>query len=72
MLADPIVNRNGLRTKTIYTVATLPTAAARQGAILWISDSDAACNVAFNKIAVGGGTYAGRVRSDGTNWRLHF
>ena len=71
MSADPNVN-TGLFTKTIYTVAPLPPAAMNQGDIRWISDSDAACNAAFNKIAVGSGTYAGRVRSDGTNWRLHF
>jgi hypothetical protein len=71
MSADPNVVTDSF-TKTMYTVATLPAAAGNQGAIQWISDSDAACNVAFNKIAVGGGTYAGRARSDGTNWRLHF
>lgn len=69
---DPAVVANGSFTKPTYTVATLPAASTKQGEIVWITDSDAAPNTAFNKIAVGSGAYAARVRSDGTNWRLHF
>lgn len=61
----------GLFTKPFTTVAGLPTASLLQGTIRWVSDL--ANNPASSSgiIATGGGTTAGRVLSDGTNWRVY-
>lgn len=71
MSADPAVN-TGLFTKTVYTVATLPAAAASQGRIQWVSDSTANGQVAAGLTAVGGGTYRCKVISNGTIWKVTF
>lgn len=69
-MPDLHINNQGRFTRTIFTVATLPTAASMQGEILYIND----CNdIAFGnngKIAVGAGFNNARVLSDGTNWRI--
>lgn len=57
-------------TLQIYTVATLPSAASKQGDVAYVSDSDRSGAYA-GSIAVGGGTSNARVLSDGTNWRIH-
>ena len=65
MSADPNVN-TGLFTKTIYTVATLPTVAGAKGNVEWVSDGE----VAAGLTVAGGGTYRCKVRSDGTAWKV--
>lgn len=70
--ADPNVNRTGLWTKPMYTVATLPAASTKQGSILYVTDANASPWTFHGQVAVGGGTIRGRVISDGTSWRLHF
>lgn len=69
MSADPMVN-DGLFTKTIYTVAALPPAAAWQGRIEWVSDSTANGETARGLTAVGGGTYRTKVISNGSAWKV--
>ncbi len=69
---DPYVVRNGSYTKTVYTVATLPTAASVQGAWRTVSDANASPWTNHGQVAVGGGTFRSRVMSDGTSWRLHY
>lgn len=68
---DANINTTGLKTKVIYTVATLPTAATSQGEIRWVSDSDASHLTNSGKVVTGSGTITTRVRSDGTNWRVY-
>ena len=64
---------SGLFVKPIYAVAALPSAATYQGSVMWVNDLANTDNpaVATGKIAAGGGTTAGRVRSDGTVWRVY-
>lgn len=69
MSADPNVN-TGLFTKTIYTVATLPTVAGAKGNVEWVSDSTGNGEVAAGLTVAGGGTYRCKVRSDGTAWKV--
>ena len=62
----------GSFTKTVYTVATLPTASLQQGVFQWVSDADTSPWTNSGEIVLGGGAFKARVISDGTNWRLHF
>lgn len=61
----------GLYTKPIYTVATLPPVAENQGRVHWVSDLTTNPAATSGQVAVGGGTTAGRVESDGTNYRVY-
>jgi len=52
----------------VYTVATLPSAAANTGAICYVSDASAPT---YNATVTGGGAVKVIVFSDGTNWTCH-
>lgn len=69
MSNDPNVN-TGLKTKTIYTVATLPAAAGAQGNIEWVNDSTLGHDVGKGLTVVGAGTYRCKVISNGTIWKI--
>lgn len=68
-MPDPHINNMGLRTRPIFTVATLPPAAASVNEILYVSDQSFN-NTTSGTIATGGGTFRMRVRSDGSQWRI--
>jgi hypothetical protein len=63
---DPLVSQ------TVYTVATLPSAATKgDGYFTFVSDSTvAAMPGTLGEVVVGGGTFEIPVESDGTNWRI--
>lgn len=60
----------GLYTRTYYTVATLPAAASMDGAILYVTDSNANPMTAMGQVAAGGGTTLCRVKSANGSWRI--
>lgn len=68
-MPDPHVN-DGLYTKPVYTFATLPLAANMQGETVWISDLSTAPIVSAGATAIGGGAFIGKVRSNGTVWKI--
>lgn len=71
MAEDPNVVRNGLFTKTYYTVTSAGPAASFTGEIKWVTDLTTNPLTTAGLVATGGGTTAGRIISDGTNWRIH-
>lgn len=52
----------------VYTVATLPSAAANTGAICYVTDASAPT---YNATVTGGGAVLTIVFSNGTNWTCH-
>lgn len=66
---DPNTNYD-LFTKPIYLFAGLPAAANNPGVTVWISDLSTAPVTTAGATAVGGGTFFGKVRSDGTSWKI--
>jgi hypothetical protein len=68
---DPYVNRNGLMTKTIFTVATLPAAASTGvGRREMVSDLSVQASTNNGMTAAGGGTFSGQVMNNGTVWKI--
>lgn len=70
-MPDPLTV-TGSFTRPVYTVATLPAAAVRQGFLEFVTDASASSWTNHGQIVTGGGTFRTRVFSDGTNWRLHY
>ena len=66
---DPNINYD-LQTKTVFTFATLPPAALNQGTVFWVSDLSTAPIVGAGATAVGGGSFIGKVRSDGAAYKI--
>lgn len=71
MAEDSFVVRGGVFTKAIGTVTAVGTATGRQGEIVWVNDLTENRNTDLGKTATGGGTFRGRILSDGTSWRVH-
>ena len=69
VVPDPNINYD-LTTKTVYTFATLPPVTTAQGTVFWVSDLSTAPIVGAGATAVGGGTFIGKVRSDGTAYKI--
>jgi hypothetical protein len=70
-MPDPFTVTNGMYTKQMYTVTALPAAASCQGEVRWVSDMTENRNTDLGKTVSGGGSFKGRVISDGTNWKVH-
>lgn len=69
-VSEVSINDAGLYTRTYYTVATLPAAASMSGKELFCTDLSVNPQTNTGLTAAGGGSTRGRVKSDGTAWRL--
>jgi hypothetical protein len=67
---DPYINRNGLMTKTLFTVATLPPAAGCAGRREIATDLSVQASTNNGMTAAGSGTFQGQVMSNGTVWKI--